>query len=175
LVVPLAQPPDPAVHKAAFAIDLQAGQATCLQGQTIAGRAGPCEQNRPTWLFYFRREVCEACPWFARCVRSKTAGRTVRTDPYESYLQAARQRQATPEFRDIYRVRARVERKQAELIRHGIRRTRYLGQPKRQLQRLWTGAVVNLKRLFNLGQRAGQALCAHFALGVPRVPSLGEQ
>lgn len=166
LVAPLAQPPDPAVHKSAFDIDLETGQATCPQEQTVPGRAGPREQGRPTWLFYFQREVCEACPLFARCVRSKTAGRTVRTDPYESYLQAARQRQATPEFRDVYRVRSRVERKQAELVRHGLRRTRYLGQAKRQLQRLWTAAAVNLKRLFTLIEETQRELCALFASGV---------
>lgn len=162
LVAPLAQPPDPAVHKSAFDIDLSTGQATCPQEQTVTGKAGPLEQGRPTWLFYFQRAVCEACPLFARCVRSKMAGRTVRTDPYESYLQAARQRQKTAEYRELYRVRSRVERKQAELVRHGIRRTRYVGRAKRQLQRLWTGAVVNLKRLFTLGQPAGQDLRALF-------------
>ncbi len=164
LVAPLAQPHDPAVHKSAFDIDLATGQATCPQEQTVTAKAGPREQGRPTWLFSFRREVCEACPLFARCVRSQSAGRTVRTDPYESYLQAARQRQGTPEFREVYRVRARVERKQAELVHHGIRRTRYVGRAKRQLQRLWTGAVVNLKRLFTLMQKAGQELRALFAL-----------
>ena len=69
----------------------------------------------------------------------------------------------------LYRCRSRVERKQAELVRHGLRRLRYLGQEKRQLQRLWTGAVVNLKRLFTLGQKAEQDLRALFA---PRVPPM---
>lgn len=170
LVAPLAQPHDPAVHKSAFQIDLETGQATCPQEQTVIGKAGPQEQGRPTWLFYFRREVCQACPRFARCVRSKTAGRTVRTDPYESYLQTARRRQATPEFRDVYRVRSRVERKQAELVHHGLRRTRYLGQAKRQLQRLWTAAAVNLKRLFRLIEETQRELRALFASGVRRRP-----
>ncbi len=74
LVAPLAQPHDPAVHKSAFDIDLATGQATCPQEQTVTGKAGPREHGRPTWLFSFRREVCAACPLFARCVRSKTAG-----------------------------------------------------------------------------------------------------
>jgi hypothetical protein len=155
LVAPLSQPPDPAVHKSAFAIDLQTGQATCPQGQQVAGQAGPGEPDRPTWLFQFERAVCQVCPLFARCVRSKTAGRSVRTEPYESYLQAARQRQPTAEFREQYRMRPAVERKQAELVRHGLRETRYLGHAKRQLQRLWTGAAVNLKRLFALIAHAG--------------------
>jgi len=163
LVAPLAQPSDPSVHKSAFQIDLTAHQATCPQGHTVAGRAGPEEPGRSTWLFPFRREVCQACPLFTQCVHSQTTGRTVRTTPYENYLQTARRRQGTAEFQEIYRTRARVERKQAELVRHGIRRTRYVGQAKRQLQRLWTGAVVNLKRLFTLGQKAGQDLRALFA------------
>ncbi len=171
LVAPLAQPPDPAVHKAAFDLDLKRGQATCPQEQTVIGKAGPREQGRPTWLFYFARQVCELCPLLARCVHSKTAARTVRTDPYESYLRAARQRQKTAKFQELYRVRSRVERKQAQLVHHGIRQTRYLGQRKRHLQRLWTGAVVNLKRLFTLGERAGQGRCALFARMEP--PPLG--
>ncbi len=51
-----------------------------------------------------------------------------------------------------------MERKQAELVRHGLRHTRYLGKAKRSLQRLWTAAVVNLKRLFRLAERRGSEL-----------------
>ena len=85
-------------------------------------------------------------------MRSKTKGRTVQTHANEAYLQAARQRQQTQTFKDLYRTRSKVEPKQAELVRHGLRQTRYLGQRKRQLQRLWTGAAVNLKRLFKLAK-----------------------
>ena len=66
------------------------------------------------------------------------------THPYESYLREARLRQQTDEFKERYRLRSAVERTQAELVQHGVRKTRYLGHPKRQLQRLWTAAVVNL-------------------------------
>ena len=81
--------------------------------------------------------------------------RTITTDDYEHYRQLARQRQETPEFRELYRKRSRVERKQAEMVRHGWRHTRYVGQAKRSLQRLWTAAGVNLKRLFRLAERRG--------------------
>ncbi len=37
-----------------------------------------------------------------------------------------------------------------ELVQHGLRNTRYLGHPKRQLQPLWQGASVNLQCLFRL-------------------------
>lgn len=152
VVAPLAQPQDAEVAKPAFQIDLEAGTATCPRGQTTTGRAGPQEDGRPTWQFTFRRTLCEACPLFGRCVRSKVQGRSVCAGPYEAYLQAARARQQTEEFRQLYRLRPAIERKQAELVGHGLRKTRYLGGPKRQLQRLWIGAAVNLKRLFKLAE-----------------------
>ena len=150
LLTPVARPKDGAVDKSAFQIDLEAGKATCPQGHTVVGQPSTLGLEEPSLLFTFPRADCEACPLFARCVRSKSTGRSVRTHVYESYLRAQRQRQSTPEFKAEYRTRSRVERKQAELVHHGIRNTRYLGNAKRDLQRLWTGAVVNLKCLFRL-------------------------
>lgn len=160
LVSPLAQPSDAEVAKSAFHIDLDACTVTCPQGHTVAGRPGPQEDGQPTFLFTFPRAVCEACPLFERCVRSKKTGRTVRTRAYEAYLQAARARQQTQAFKSLYRLRPAIERKQAELVAHGLRDTRYVGDRKRQLQRLWIGAAVNLKRLFTLAQADGVDLGA---------------
>jgi hypothetical protein len=126
----------------------------------VAGRPGPKEDGQPTFLFTFPRAVCEACPLFERCVRSKKTGRTLRTRAYEAYLQAARARQQTQTFKSLYRLRPAIERKQAELVAHGLRDTRYVGDRKRQLQRLWIGAAVNLKRLFTLAQADGVDLGA---------------
>jgi hypothetical protein len=152
LISPLAKPSDPDVHKSAFQIDLETQTATCPQGQTVAGKPGPKEDGRPTSLFTCPRADCEVCSLFKRCVRSKKMGRTVRAGPYEAYLQEARTRQQTDEFDTDYRLRPAVERKIGELVMHGLRDTRYVGESKRQFQRLWLGAAVNLKRLFTLAQ-----------------------
>jgi len=152
LVSPLAQPSDPEVDKSAFDIDLDTLTATCPQGHTVTGQRAGKQDEQQLWLFAFPRATCEACPLFKRCVRSKKTGRTVRTRAYEAFLQAARLRQQTEEFDLLYRLRAAVERKIAELAQHGLRETRYLGEPKRQLQRLWTGAAMNLRRLFYLAE-----------------------
>jgi len=103
--------------------------------------------------------VCQTCALFARCVQSKTEGRTI-TSHYtcthrqvrchEALLQTARAQQATPEFKETYRKRSAVERKIADLVGHGLRRARYIGRVKVRLQNEWVGAVVNLKRLFRL-------------------------
>jgi len=152
LVAPVARPDDPEVAKSAFAINLEAKTATCPQGHTVTARAGSAKLGQPTLRFNFPRATCEACPLFKRCVRSKKAGRSVETHPYDVLLQAARERQQTEEFKNLYRLRPPIERKQAELVDHGLRHTRYLGQAKRQLQRLWQAAAVNLKRLFRLAE-----------------------
>jgi hypothetical protein len=89
LVSPLTQPQDAEVAKSAFQIDLEAGTATCPKGQTVVGQPGPEEDGQPTFLFTFPRVVCQACPLFERCVRSK-AGPYVRVPALEAYLQTAR-------------------------------------------------------------------------------------
>ena len=152
LVSPLKQPHDAEVDKSAFQIDLEARRATCPQGYTVTGKDRKDGQGRSILAFTFARSDCESCGLFARCVRSKSAGRTVRTHAHEARLREARERHKTDEFRELYVLRGRVEGKIAELVGHGLRETRYVGERKRQLQRLWTAAAVNLKRLFKLAQ-----------------------
>ena len=153
LVSPLAVPHDPDVAKTAFAIDLVAHTVTCPHGHTTSiYTVAKDEQRRPVKTFVFERKTCEACPLFARCVHSKTQGRSITMHYHEALLQAARQRQATDEFQALYRQRPAVERKIAESSEHGAKQARYLGQLKNRLQAQWTGAVINLKRLFKLFQ-----------------------
>jgi len=153
LVAPLAIPADAAVAKTAFAIDWSAKRVTCPQGQTTTTYTQTKDRlGRPVKTFTFDRVRCESCPLFARCVHSKGQGRSITLHYHEDLLQAARRRQRTEEFREIYKLRAAVERKIAELTEHGSKQARYLGTVKSFLQAQWTGAVVNLKRLFKLFQ-----------------------
>jgi len=167
LVAPLRRGPDPEVDKAAFTIDLERGLITCPCEHQAVGQPARDRLGRPILKFTFARPVCAACPLFETCVRSQTSGRTVTTHAQERYLQAARQRQETAEFQALYPRRSRVERKIAELAGHGLRQTRYRGEPKRQLQRLWTGAAVNLQRLFTLAEAKGTDLAAVLATFTP--------
>ena len=163
LVAPVSEPQDAAVAKSAFALDLPNRTATCPQGQKTLGRPAKDRRGHQILSFTFARAACEACPLFQRCVHSRTHGRTVETHPCEAYLQDARRRQQTDEFKTLYRLRSAIERKQAELVARGLRGTRYLGRRKRQLQRLWLAAVVNLKRLFKLAETLGLDLRALLA------------
>jgi len=153
LLSPLPEAADPAVAKSAFVLDLETPSATCPAGHTTTTvHTARDPHGRPVLRFTFPRTVCAACPLFARCVQSKTEGRTITSHYHEALLQAARAQQATAEFKDTYRRRAAVERKIADLVGHGLRRARYLGRVKGRLQNYWVGAAVNLKRLFRLFQ-----------------------
>jgi hypothetical protein len=161
LLSPLPEARDPAVAKAAFTLDLNVPRVTCPTGQTTTTVSRAYDpQGRPVLRFHFPRAGCEACDLFARCVHSKTDGRTITSHHHEGLLQTARRQQATTEFKETYRKRAAVERKTrtrpargasvADLVGHGLRRARHIGRVKVRLQNHWVGAVVNLKRLFGL-------------------------
>jgi transposase len=153
LVSPVGRPSDPEVSKSAFVVDEAANTLSCPGGQTVGEpRLVKDDEGRSVRQFAFCRASCEACPLFARCVRSKTEGRKVTLNYHEDVLRQARERQETAEFREKYRERAKVERKIAELVEHGLRQARYIGRKKKRLQALWTAAVVNLKRLFKLAK-----------------------
>ena len=152
LVGPLRQPKNPEVDKSAFQINLEKQTCTCPSGYTVSGQVAKDQQGRQVLKFTFDRPDCERCALFADCVRSKKTGRTVTTHAHEALLQRARARQQTEVFTVLYNPRSIVERIISLLVCHGLRQTRYIGECKRRLQRLWTAAAVNLKRLFILAQ-----------------------
>lgn len=154
LVGPLARIEDATVDRSAFQINRETQIATCPQGYTATGK--PTQTHgRPAVQYRFSRRACRTCPLSVRCTHNRRTGRTITIDEYDEYRQALRKRQGTVEFKMLYRLRSHVERKQAELVRHGLRHTRYLGAAKRYLQRLWIAAAVNLKRLFRVAERRG--------------------
>jgi Transposase DDE domain len=96
--------------KDAFTIDLEAGTVTCPAGHTatIPTTTSPRRQAR------FDAGTCSVCPLRDGCTK-RAGGRTIDIHRDEELLITARQARWTPEFRDRYRERARVERKNAQL------------------------------------------------------------
>ena len=138
------------LRKNEFDIDLEKEKVVCPEGKV----ADKCYKSKnpegeAVKIFVFRKEVCQDCPRKDECTNAKNTGRTISVGPYEDYLQKARKRQKTKEFQEIYnKRRPPIERKIAELIHHGLRKTRYRGVRKSRLQALFTGTAVNLKRVF---------------------------
>jgi len=133
------------ISKEEFTIDVQENKVVCPEGKV----AEKCRHNKDSKTFVFSKETCEKCSRKEECTKAKRTGRTVSVGPHEEYLQKARKIQKTDEFKKVYnKRRPPVERKIAELIRHGLRKTRYIGKRKSRLQALFTASVVNLKLIF---------------------------
>ncbi len=128
--------------KADFRIDLNQATCRCPAGAT----ASPAYRRKDGALkgFRFSRADCERCDLKVQCTRSPY--RIVNLHSQEKHLLTAREFQGTEDFRALYRLRPTVERKIAEMVRHGMRRARYMGMRRGDLQALFTAAVVNLKR-----------------------------
>lgn len=164
-------------RKDEFEIDLRAndgeGSVTCPAGVTTTDyRMARDGWYRPVKLFRFPREACNECALKELCLggpvgRTKNPvrlppGRQVQLHYHEEVLQRARAEQRTAEqkkaLREKLRPRAKVERKISEVLRlHGLRRGRYFGEEKTDLQAVMTASMVNTKRLLTLSEEDAEA------------------
>jgi transposase len=135
-----------------FRIDWDHQSVTCPQGEhSIAWHHGKDAKGEAVVHVWFAQPTCQACPLRAQCTTAQATGRsmTVRL-PQERHemLQAARARQQTPEFHDVYQARCGIEGTFSQATRNtGMRRARYIGQRKTPLQHLFTALATNLLRL----------------------------
>ena len=107
---PPASAPKGYFSKDEFSIDLEAGTVTCPAGRAATIPTSKAKRRQAR----FDPKVCAACPLRDRCT-TRAGGRIVEINANEELLIAARQARWTTEFRDRYRERARVERKNAQL------------------------------------------------------------
>lgn len=144
-----AEPQRPGCYpKSAFNIDLESETCQCPAGKIAEekrySRAGKLK------AFAFSEKQCGNCPLKTECTQSKQNRRIVTVHPYEKQLQAARAFQKTEEFKEAYSGRYKIERKQSEMVRYGLRKARYIGQAKVKLQAYLIATLVNFKRLCKL-------------------------
>ena len=103
--------------------------------------------------FRFAEEDCRACSLRARCLSGSSSQRFRSVDLPRNHraVQRLRDYMKTESFKEEMKRRQGIEAKVAELVRwHGMRRARYRGLRKVNLQCLFTALVVNIKRWFNL-------------------------
>src|SRR5258708_27397598 len=100
----------------------------------------------------FARKQCAGCPLRTECLdKAETQYRWVCKNDYEAEYRAAQAKAQTPEYAATRKEHPAIERKLAELVqRHGMRHARYRGLGKVRMPGLWTGLVVNLKRMVRL-------------------------
>lgn len=134
-----------------FVIDWDDMIATCPAGETsIHWKEGKTATGRPNIHFAFSLPVCTACPSRHLCTKAKKIGRHITMQPQKAYeiQKAARERQASEGFKELYNRRAGIEGTIAQAVRgKNMRYARYRGLLKTHLQHLGTAAAINLQRI----------------------------
>jgi Transposase DDE domain len=131
-----------------FQVDWHKQQVRCPQGQ-LSQNWCPGRHNRGEEVIRvsFSAVTCQACPVKELCTkREKHKGRILTLSPQHVHeaREGRRAEQATPAFQQRYAMRAGIESSLSEGIRsHGMRRARYRGQPKTQLQAKAIAAAIN--------------------------------
>ena len=137
----------------AFAIDWDAQQAQCPQGQrSVKWTLGHSQTGESVIRIRFDRATCRACPTRSVCTTSPEAPRqlTVKPQALHEALQTARQRQETPEFRAQYALRAGVESTLSQAVRRfDLRQSRYIGLARTHLQQVLTATAMNIVRVID--------------------------
>ncbi|MCH7844212.1 MAG: IS1182 family transposase [Acidobacteria bacterium] len=125
-----------------FTIDYQARTVTCPNQVTVSiNAAGTAD---------FRRH-CNGCPLRRRCTTA-ARGRTFTVGNYDQLLAQARaQWRNGDDIGDYRQYRPMVERSIAWLVANGHRRVRYRGVERNRIALSTRAAVLNLRRLVNLG------------------------
>ncbi len=134
-----------------FTIDWDAQVVTCPQGKPSRAweqRLGPRGQG----LIHvrFHRGDCRTCACRADCTRSKAEPHALTFHPQAEHaaLQAARQRQTTPEFQEQYALRAGVESTLGQAVRVcDLRHSRYIGLARAHVQQIIIAVAINVVRV----------------------------
>jgi transposase len=95
-----------------FAIDWEAQQASCPQGhKSVKWTPGHSPEGHDVIRIRFDKATCDACAVRPACTSSAKYPRqlTVKPQALHEAIEAAHKRQATPEFKAQYALRAGVE------------------------------------------------------------------
>ncbi|VAW34607.1 hypothetical protein MNBD_CHLOROFLEXI01-2263 [hydrothermal vent metagenome] len=140
-----------------FEVDWENKIVTCPQNnESTLWRTASSQQGLPLIRIRFSPHDCGPCSEREVCTRGKSRNLTLRPQKEHETLQAARQRQETDEFKEVYRARAGVEALMSEAT-NGLdsRRSRYFGLAKTHLHNVLTAVAINLGRVahWRLGRR----------------------
>jgi transposase len=149
-------PAQPSAHKAKgagywaedFEVHVETRRALCPAGKenTQCSRLEEKEGGKVTYRFEWSTH-CHDCPSRGQCVGEGQKHRTLVVGEHHTLLQQRRREQKTDAFRQRMHARNGIEGTQSELVRaHGLRRARYRGKAKLDLQIQFIGAACNIKR-----------------------------
>jgi len=131
-----------------FQVNVEERTAICPAGKLNpqCSRLEEETTGKVSYRFEFSTH-CHECLLRERCLGKDQRHRTLVVGEHHTALQARRQEQQTPAFKERMKHRNAIEGTQSELVRaHGLRRARYRGLAKAKLQNYFIGAACNVKR-----------------------------
>jgi hypothetical protein len=131
-----------------FDVNVETRRAICPAGKenTQCSRLEEKQSGKASYRFEWSSH-CHDCPMRAQCVGVGQKHRTLVVGEHHTALQNRRREQTTDAFRERMHLRNGIEGAQSELVRgHGLRRARYRGKAKLNLQIQFIGAACNVKR-----------------------------
>jgi transposase len=134
----------------AFDISIAERKALCPAGNQSAfcSKLTEKESGKVTYRFEFGSH-CHDCLHRGACVPSTQAHRTILVGAHHEELQQRRREQKSEEFELLMHQRNAIEGTFSELVRgHGLRRARYKGFAKVDLQNQFIATACNIKRWF---------------------------
>jgi hypothetical protein len=144
-----APPKQPELYRIeAFDVNIEQRKAVCPQGKisTECSKLTERDSGKVTYRFEFGRQ-CRNCIVKHLCVPEGQPHRMIRVGALHEALQQRRREQKTPEFKLQMQQRNGIEGTISELVRgHALRRARYKGFAKVDLQNQLVAAACNIKR-----------------------------
>jgi transposase len=129
-----------------FLYDAQTDTYTCPAGQTLRRRKHWVD--RKAFEYVTARGVCQRCPLRIQCTRSQSAGRTLKRHERQEILESLRiQAQSRSSKKDIQIRQHFMERSFAHGTRFGLKRARWRGQWRVQIQDYLVAIVQNIQLL----------------------------
>ncbi len=151
-----------------FVYDPQTDTYTCPAGQTLRRRKHWVE--RKAFEYVTARGVCRQCPLRIQCTRSESGGRTLKRHERQEILDILRaQAQSRGAKRDIQIRQHFMERSFAQGKRLGLKRARWRGRLRVQIQDYLIAAAQNIELLIAHARPEPRAVLAagtHSATGL---------
>jgi transposase len=136
--------------RAEFAFDYDMRTTTCPQGRTSSSWTDCVQYGTPKIVATFAKDTCLPCPARALCTTSKRGARQLTVPPREVYelQQANRAAQNSRDWQRDYKRRAGIEGTMNQAANTvGLRKARYRGLKKVELEHCVAAAALNLTRL----------------------------
>ena len=129
-----------------FLYDAQTDTYTCPAGQTLRKRKHWAD--RKAFEYVTARGVCQVCPLRIQCTRSQSAGRTLKRHERQEVLESLRIQAQSRSFKKDIQIRQHfMERSFAHGTRFGLKRARWRGQWRVQIQDYLVAIVQNIQLL----------------------------